>query len=393
MDAPVPPDPAQVGRPGGSGVGDDLAIAAEGIEKSFGGVAVLRSVDLHVRRGEFVSLLGPSGCGKTTLLRIIGGFETQTAGTVRIHGELVDGRPPNKRPVNMVFQRYALFPNRTVGENIAFPMELKGVPKQTRAQRIREMLELVRLPHIEDRYATQISGGQAQRVAVARALVAEPEVLLLDEPLGALDLKLRKHMQLELRRIHEELGTTFVYVTHDQEEALTMSDRIVLMNEGEIVQEGTPLEIYDQPNSLFSSSFVGEVNLLSGTIAAIDANATVVHLAVGGRAVGAPVDAVVGDAVSVAVRPEVLEIDQRGAADESENAVEGEVARVVFLGNSIHVHVDLGEGIALMVESDRGREPPTAGQAVTVRWAGARSVILAESATDDTIKALTEGTG
>ncbi len=249
-------------------VGEAPAIELEAICKRFGRVCAVEECTLTVPRGAFVSLLGPSGCGKTTLLRLIGGFERQDGGTIRVHGDVVDGLPPNKRNVNTVFQGYALFPHKTVFDNVAFPLEIKRVPKAERRERVREMLALVRLEGMEQRRAAQLSGGQKQRVALARALVGRPEVLLFDEPLAALDLKLRKTMQFELRRIQRELRTTFLYVTHDQSEALTMSDQIVLMDGGQVVQEGGPVDLYERPSSVFASSFIGETNLLAGEVAA-----------------------------------------------------------------------------------------------------------------------------
>jgi len=242
------------------------AIVVRNIVKRFGTTMALNDCSLEVAAGEFVALLGPSGCGKTTLLRVIGGFLVQDAGRVFVHGQPMDGLPPNKRPVNTVFQTYALFPHKDVFGNIAFPLEVAKVPKTERADRVHEMLALMRLEALADRPVTKLSGGQSQRVALARALATRPKVLLLDEPLAALDLKLRKAMQLELRKIHEQLGTTFLYVTHDQEEALTMSDRIVLMRDGVMVQEGPPEAVYDRPANRFASDFLGEANLIDATV-------------------------------------------------------------------------------------------------------------------------------
>ena len=236
------------------------------IVKSFDGQVVLKGINLNIAENEFVTLLGPSGCGKTTLLRILGGFLEQDEGTVIFDGECIDKVPPYKREINTVFQRYALFPHMNVYDNIAFGLRIKKTGEDIIRQKVTRMLALVNLEGYEKRNVTLLSGGQQQRVAIARALVNEPNVLLLDEPLGALDLKLRKEMQRELKRIQQEVGITFMYVTHDQEEALTMSDKIVVMNAGEIQQIGTPMEIYNEPANEYVARFIGESNIVSGTM-------------------------------------------------------------------------------------------------------------------------------
>jgi spermidine/putrescine transport system ATP-binding protein len=355
----------------------ELAIRLEGMTKRFGNVVAVDDCWLGVERGEFVSLLGPSGCGKTTLLRIVAGFESADSGLVLVHGKRVDRLPPNKRPVNMVFQRYALFPHKTVFENIAFPLELRRVPKRERATRVREMLELVRLPGVEDRSPAKLSGGQAQRVALARALILRPEVLLLDEPLTALDLKLRKAMQLELRRIHEELGTTFLYVTHDQEEALTMSDRIVLMNDGRIVQEGDPAEIYERPRSVFASHFIGEANLLRGTVTAAESDSTRVR--VGNIEIVAPAHAAeAGQEVVVSVRPERIAIAAAGAVLSAQNLFDGRIGRRIFLGNLVRFLVELAPGVVATVQAPVEAAGLTEGDDVVVGWERDSSIVLTE---------------
>ncbi len=236
------------------------------IHKEFDGVSVLHDIDLSIKKKEFVTLLGPSGCGKTTLLRIIAGFETADSGEVYFEGHEISNLPPYKRRVNTVFQKYALFPHLNVFDNVAFGLKLKKMPKNEIERRVNAMLELVNLPGYGKRHVDALSGGQQQRVAIARSLVNEPEVLLLDEPLGALDLKLRKEMQLELKSMQQRLGITFLYVTHDQEEALTMSDTIVVMREGVIMQKGDPKRIYDEPSNAFVADFIGESNILRGTM-------------------------------------------------------------------------------------------------------------------------------
>ncbi len=356
---------------------DEAAIVVDRVCKRFGSAVAVADCSLHVERGEFVSLLGPSGCGKTTLLRIVGGFESQDSGTVSIHGRVVDRLPPNKRPVNMVFQRYALFPHKSVFENIAFPLELRDFGKKERAERVKEMLELVRLPGVEERMPSQLSGGQAQRIALARALVARPEVLLLDEPLTALDLKLRKAMQLELRRIQEELGTTFLYVTHDQEEALTMSDRILLMNEGRIVQEGDPAAIYERPSTVFASHFIGEANLLRGVVESVDGADT--RIRVGGLAVTAPAASVKqGQEATVSVRPERMAIAPTGRTSPADNVVPGVLVRRIFLGNLVRWLVEVEPDVVLMVETGAGGDELEEGARVEVAWRKDASIVLPE---------------
>ena len=237
------------------------------ISKTFDdGTEVLKDINMYIRRNEFLTLLGPSGCGKTTLLRIIGGFEEATNGEVRFEGKNIAALPPYKRRINTVFQKYALFPHMTVGENIAFGLHIKKMDQKLIDKKIAEMLELVNLKGFQNRRIDSLSGGQQQRIAIARAVVNEPEVLLLDEPLGALDLKLRKGMQMELKKIQQKLGITFIYVTHDQEEALTMSDTIAIMNEGRVQQIGTPVDIYNEPENAFVADFIGESNIIQGTM-------------------------------------------------------------------------------------------------------------------------------
>lgn len=246
---------------------DNSAITFEGVCRYFGEVKAVDNVNLTVRDGEFFSMLGPSGSGKTTCLRLIAGFDRPTAGRILLYGQDVSQLPPYERDVNTVFQDYALFPHMTVGENIAYGLMIKKVPKHEREQRVEEMLELVRLPKMAGRKPGQLSGGQRQRVALARALINNPKVLLLDEPLGALDLKLRQQMQIELKSIQKRVGITFLYVTHDQEEALTMSDRIAVFNQGNVEQVGSPTDIYEHPATLFAAGFVGVSNLIRGEMA------------------------------------------------------------------------------------------------------------------------------
>ena len=292
-----------------------VGIALRGVSKSFGEAAAVDDVTLEIGEGEFFSLLGPSGCGKTTTLRMIAGFEAPDSGSVVLQGADVTSVSANKRPVNMVFQQYALFPHMSIYDNVAFGLKVKRVPRSEHDDRIRELLEIVALEGLENRKPRQLSGGQQQRVALARALVNRPAALLLDEPLGALDVKLRKHMQLELKRIQHELGTTFVYVTHDQEEALAMSDRIAVMNGGKVEQIGSPREIYERPTTAFVADFIGSLNTLDLTVAEL----------VGDYAVDAArrgrtrrrrrrPGRTAGDAVRVAVRPEHVQLGAVGSA-------------------------------------------------------------------------------
>jgi putative spermidine/putrescine transport system ATP-binding protein len=332
-----------------------LAVAAvrlEGVEKRFGDVVAVRGLDLDVFDGEFFSMLGPSGSGKTTTLRMIAGFEAPTAGRILLHGHDVTGRPPFERDVNTVFQDYALFPHMTVGENIGYGLMIRKVPKTERAARVAEILRLIRLEGYERRKPSQLSGGQRQRVALARALVNRPRVLLLDEPLGALDLKLREEMQIELKAIQQEVGITFIYVTHDQQEALTMSDRIAVFNDGRIEQVGSPADVYERPASRFVAGFVGTSNLLRGETAR----------------------AIVGRGGTFTVRPEKIRLaepDAPVAADEISAA--GTIRQVVYLGPDTRYHVELDAGGELVaIEQNLARSYTEAraaqGRAVRLTW-------------------------
>ena len=353
------------------------AIVVDNLVKRFGSATALDGVSVRVEQGAFVSLLGPSGCGKTTLLRIIGGFERADSGSVFIHGQHVDRLPPNKRPVNTVFQRYALFPHKTVFENVAFPLVLRGATRDEQQTSVAAMLDLVRLPGVEARMPAQLSGGQAQRVALARALVGQPEVLLLDEPLAALDLKLRKAMQLELRRIQEDLGTSFLYVTHDQEEALTMSDKIVLMNNGHIAQEGSPAEIYNRPANVFASSFIGEANLLHGTVQETDNETAWVTLDGGLARIAAPANGLdAGQSVVVSVRPERLHFSQGGAPPPGSNIVTGTLERSIFLGNVVRAFATLCPDLVVLSQRSVDAAHLQPGEPVTISWRQSDTILL-----------------
>ena len=311
--------------------GQRPAVELQGVVKRFGEeVTAVDHVDLTITDGEFFSRLGPSGCGKTTTLRMVAGLELPTAGSIRIHGEEMGLRPPNKRPVNTVFQSYALFPHMTVAANIGFGLEMRKVPKSERREQIDWAIDLVEMGNMAHRKPSQLSGGQQQRVALARALVNRPEVLLLDEPLGALDLKLRQQMQIELKNLQREVGITFVYVTHDQEEAVTMSDRIGVMHDGKLLQIDSPEAIYERPTTRCVADFIGQTNFLEATVAA----ANEVVLANGDRLLLAS-DQPVGTSVAVTVRPERLTVHRRGDGPETRHRLDGRVETVTYLGNAV----------------------------------------------------------
>ncbi|RJL21739.1 ABC transporter ATP-binding protein [Bailinhaonella thermotolerans] len=333
--------------------GGTPAIELTGVVKEYSGhgevVRAVRGVDLAIEEGEFFSLLGPSGCGKTTTMRMIAGFEEPTRGVVRLHGQDVTDVPPAKRDVNMVFQSYALFPHMSVYENVAFGLRRRGVDRDELDRRVREMLEIVDLAGREKRRPRELSGGQQQRVALARALVNRPRALLLDEPLGALDLKLRQAMQIELKRIQREVGITFVYVTHDQGEALTMSDRIAVMNDGLVEQLAPPREVYERPATRFVAGFIGTSNLFSGVVDRIADGLAVLRPGPGDRVLvpveGKPAE---GDTIDLTVRPEKIVITaEEPGGDVSK--VRGTVAEVVYLGTSYSYAVTLGNGAEVTV--------------------------------------------
>ena len=290
----------------------------------------VKNLSVEIADGEFLVFVGPSGCGKTTTLRMVAGLELPTAGSIRIHGEEMGLRPPNKRPVNTVFQSYALFPHMTVATNVGFGLEMRKVPASERKDLIDWAIDLVEMGSMAHRKPAQLSGGQQQRVALARAFVNRPEVLLLDEPLGALDLKLRQQMQLELKNLQREVGITFVYVTHDQEEAVTMSDRIGVMHEGRLLQVDTPEAIYERPTTRFVADFIGQTNFLEATVASGEE----VVLANGDR-LRLSSDQPAGSSVAVTVRPERLTVHRRGEAPTDRHCVEGRVETVTYLGNAV----------------------------------------------------------
>ncbi|QCO55129.1 ABC transporter ATP-binding protein [Pseudorhodobacter turbinis] len=342
------------------------AVEANSIVKAFGQGAVaikaLDNVSVQIKQGEFFTLLGPSGCGKTTLLRLIAGFDTPTSGQILLDGTDITHLPPNKRPVNTVFQSYALFPHLTVAENIAFGLQMQGRPKAEVTESVARMLALVQLEPMAKRKTSQLSGGQQQRVALARALAPSPKVLLLDEPLSALDLKLRKEMQIELKRLQMETGITFVFVTHDQEEALTMSDRIAVMSAGHIQQIGAPRDIYTRPANRFVASFIGETNFLSG-----QSDGTTVTLANGAIM---PLIAPQGR-INLAIRPEQVRVVPPG----TDGAMPARVASTVYFGTDTHLHLHLEGGIDIIAR----QQSPAQGGAAMEKGEDV-GVILAEGA-------------
>jgi spermidine/putrescine transport system ATP-binding protein len=356
------------------GTGREVDVRLEGVTKRFGDVVAVDDISLDILRGEFFSLLGPSGCGKTTTLRMIGGFELPDEGAIELAGADVAGLPPHRRDVNTVFQSYALFPHLNVFDNVAYGLRRRRIAKDHIPGQVRRILELVDMPGFEARRITQLSGGQQQRVALARALVNQPQVLLLDEPLGALDLKLRKQMQLELKGLQHEIGISFIYVTHDQEEAMTMSDRIAVMRNGRIEQVGPPQDVYERPATEFVAGFLGASNLLDGTVGAPDGNFRTIDL-LSGEKVRVLAGSIDGEQqrIKLGVRPEKIRI--AGGAPGSvngENAIEGTVRDATFVGVSNVYTVATRDGHVVTVyaqnlgtSTDR---PPAPGETVTLRW-------------------------
>jgi spermidine/putrescine ABC transporter ATP-binding subunit len=341
-------------------------------------IAAVNGIDLAIQSGEFFSLLGPSGCGKTTTMRMIAGFEEPTRGSVLLHGNDVTGVPPNKRDVNMVFQSYALFPHMTVEENVAFGLQQRRVPKPDIKQRVAEILEVVGLAGREKHRPRQLSGGQQQRVALARALVNRPSALLLDEPLGALDLKLRQAMQVELKRIQREVGITFVYVTHDQGEALTMSDRIAVMNEGIVEQLGKPRDIYEHPATRFVAGFIGTSNLLDGVVSKIvsdDDGDRAVLATTSGERIVVPVrdgiDTSAGKKIELTVRPEKIVLHVAEPANTNGSKLRGTVTEIVYLGTSTNYNVTTSAGpdvVVFLQNASSAGDFAARGDSVWLTW-------------------------
>lgn len=357
-------------------------VRIQGVTKTFGEVYALDNVTLDIFKGEFFALLGPSGCGKSTLLRILAGLDRPTSGRIIIDGQDMTEVPPWRRPVNMMFQSYALFPHLSVRKNIAFGLEQERLPRAELAERVAEMVRLVRLEGFEDRKPDQLSGGQKQRVALARALAKRPKVLLLDEPLGALDKKLRDQTQLELVNIQDRLGLTFLIVTHDQEEAMTVGSRMAIMREGQIAQLGTPSEIYEYPASRFVAEFVGEVNLIEARFASVNGTTMRVRAPALGIEIvtDRPIAALPGEPLWVAVRPEKMSIAKTPPAETGHNCVAGEVFDIEYLGDVSVYHVRLDNGLFLRAtEANRLRlieRPITWEDRVWLSWGPDASVVL-----------------
>ncbi len=347
----------------------DPIVTFEQVTKSYDGrTRVVEALDLRLARGEFLTMLGPSGSGKTTTLMMLAGFEDPTSGTITLEGKKLNHVPAHRRGIGMVFQNYALFPHMTVAENLVFPLQMHGVPKAEIEPKVKRALEMVRLPHLRDRKPTQLSGGQQQRVAVARALVYGPKLVLMDEPLGALDKQLREELQLEIKHLHEELGVTIVYVTHDQSEALTMSDRIAVFHHGRVQQLATPAELYERPANAFVASFIGENNRFNGTLAARDGTACRVRLS-GGEEVAAAIEAdlAVGAPVVLSVRPERVAIGAHVSAD---NCFAAELLEVIYLGDHCKLRLRVAGSEAFIAKVPAG-DPATIaprGTPLTVAW-------------------------
>ena len=348
-------------------------VEIEGVNKIYGSNHVVRDLNLSIEEGEFLTLLGSSGCGKTTTLRMIAGFEEPTSGTIMVEGERVEEKEPFERNVNTVFQSYALFPHKTIYDNIAYGLKMKKVPKAEIRERVTEMMEMVQLSGFEKRYPSQLSGGQKQRVAIARALINRPRVLLLDEPLGALDLKLRKQMQLELKRLQKKLNITFIYVTHDQEEALTMSDRIAVMHDGIIDQLASPTEIYEHPATKFVATFIGETNIYDGCITRIEDGIAAMTLENGAVSVKCPEDFSLLEYATISVRPEKMKF----AASPVEGfELEAQVKDYIYVGSVLKCIVSLPNGNELKIERLAGQDLPPIGSKCYPYWKVEDAVLI-----------------
>jgi putative spermidine/putrescine transport system ATP-binding protein len=372
-------------------------ISFAGVSKTYDGVHyVVEGLDLEVAKGEFVSLLGPSGSGKTTTLMMLAGFESATQGEIRLNGKRLDDKPPHQRDIGMVFQNYALFPHLTIEQNVAFPLSVRGIGKAEQKARVKRALEMVELPQLASRRPLQLSGGQQQRVALARALVFEPSVVLMDEPLGALDKRLRETMQYEIMRLHRELGLTVVYVTHDQAEALTMSDRVAVFSDGRIQQAATPTELYENAHNAFVANFVGENNGLTGRVLEQDTSWATLELSDGavirgrcGRGLRN------GEEAMLALRPErahIAPLDGTPSAADT-NVVTARVEELVYCGDHHRVHLKLGHGDNLIVKvpNTQHHDLPSLGSATAVAWRHDDCKILATAVTYGPAPSLTAG--
>lgn len=355
-------------------------IEMRGVSKTIHDYEILHNINLEIRNGEFLTLLGPSGCGKTTLLRLISGFEEPTTGTLFINGKNVEGLPPHLRHVHTVFQSYALFPHMSVYENIAFGLRCQKLPKKEIEERVAEVLKIVKLEKYIHRKPEQLSGGQQQRVAIARAVVNRPLVLLLDEPLSSLDYRLRKTMQIELKQLQRKLGITFVFVTHDQEEALSMSDRVVVMQEGCIEQIGTPREVYEKPQTLAVAKFIGEVNIFTSEISEVQENLMTVHILDKPRKIKSKKNLSVGQKVHILVRPEDLRVWDLKEVDDNTDMYPGVVEEVIYKGTTVDLMVRLANNQLVAAteffDEDDDRLEYTIGESVWATWLSGWEVVL-----------------
>ncbi|SHJ36003.1 spermidine/putrescine transport system ATP-binding protein [Dethiosulfatibacter aminovorans DSM 17477] len=350
----------------------DSIVTLIDVEKSFGKNQVVKKMNIEVKQGEFLTLLGPSGCGKTTTLRMIAGFEEASSGIIKVQGESIEDKEPFERDVNTVFQNYALFPHMSVFDNIAYALKIRKRPKDEIAARVNEMLNLVQLKGYEKRKPEALSGGQKQRVAIARALINNPKVLLLDEPLGALDLKLRKQMQVELKRLQKKLGITFIYVTHDQEEALTMSDRIAIMNEGIIEQLDTPREIYDRPVTKFVAGFIGESNILDGKVTAVNDEILDVETPAGTLRVKGN-GFRIGESIHVSIRPEYINVSINPVEGFS---LKGRIKDFIYMGTVVKTAVDMKDNSELKYSRFEKDDDFEEGDSVQISWNPERAVAI-----------------
>ncbi|PYM59890.1 MAG: polyamine ABC transporter ATP-binding protein [Candidatus Rokuibacteriota bacterium] len=367
------------GRPVESRHGAEVRLV--GLSRNYGEVAAVRAVDLTIAPGEFVTLLGPSGSGKTTTLMMVAGFVHPTAGDILLDGQSVLAVAAHRRNLGVVFQSYALFPHMSVFDNVAFPLRMRHVDRRDAHRRVETALEMVQLGALGSRRIHELSGGQQQRVALARALVFQPPVLLMDEPLGALDRKLREQMQLEIKRIHRTLGLTVLYVTHDQEEALILSDRIAVMHEGRIHQVGRPADVYERPATWFVADFVGESNALTGRVEEVSSERTVVRLCPGDRLLYGLAGALeAGQSVRVMIRPEALTVGQTGGTD-GENRVDGVIEDALYLGQAIRYVVRSGDALTLIARVTRrmGDVDVGVGSGVTVTWSRGSTVLIPDT--------------
>ena len=341
-------------------------VAFERVQKSYDGeTLVVKDLNLHIAKGEFITMLGPSGSGKTTCLMMLAGFETATHGEIRLAGQPINHIPPHKRGIGMVFQNYALFPHMTVAENLAFPLKVRHIGKSDREHKVKRALDMVKMDNFANRRPAQLSGGQQQRIALARALVFEPELVLMDEPLGALDKQLREHMQYEIKHLHERLGITIVYVTHDQSEALTLSDRVAVFDDGRIQQLATPAVLYEQPENAFVAQFIGENNQFTGTVRQLDGDRATVN--VNGESFNALAINCggAGTETTLSVRPERIRLGSTG-----DNVAEGSVEELIYLGDHIRCRMAIAghRNFIVKVPNASGHTPLTVGKRTTVSW-------------------------